>query len=50
MEQYIILITQQLNNVHAILCKRGNMCIFNKWRKFTPTQKYLDTVKYIKML
>ena len=24
------------------------MCIFkNKWRKFTPTQKYLDTIKNI---
>jgi len=27
------------------------MCIFkNKWRKFTPTQKYLDIVKHIKTL
>jgi hypothetical protein len=26
------------------------MCISNKWRKFTPTQKYLDTVKHIKTI
>ena len=25
------------------------MCfVINKWKSFTPTQKYLDTVKYIK--
>lgn len=26
------------------------MCFKNKWKQFTPTQKYLDTVKYIKTI
>ena len=26
------------------------MCFKRKWRKFTPTQKYIDTVKYIKTI